>query len=418
MRSRSSIKQYTPPSPIINQSRCKNGASFFQIHRGTVPALKLELMFPAGRPYEAKKGLATATLQLIKGGTTKKSATKVADGFDHWGSSVNFDYYVDQCGIKVYVLEKYLAKVLPLLIEMLSEAVFPASERKLYKRQQKEKLRSDDLRGDVVAYRTFTEHLFGTKHPYGYNSTVESIEEINREDLINHFQSHYCMDRCKIFLSGSFEESTANLIQDTLGNLRLKNHRPPRRHLPHKFPPPGNFQILLQDSVQTSIRLGRRLFNRQHPDYVSMYVFNTLLGGYYGSNLMQNLREKNGLTYHIYSSLDTFMLDGYFLISTEVDKLRSPLAIREIYAEINRLKAKPVKASELQTVKNYLLGSFLQYFENAFAESELIRVLSLEGGKAAFVQLIEGIKNVTAEDIQRIAKKYFQEKDLTLITVG
>lgn len=112
------------------------------------------------------------------------------------------------------------------------------------------------------------------------------------------------------------------------------------------------------------------------------------------------------------------MLDGYFLISTEVDKLRSPLAIREIYAEINRLKAKPVKASELQTVKNYLLGSFLQYFENAFAESELIRVLSLEGGKAAFVQLIEGIKNVTAEDIQRIAKKYFQEKDLTLITVG
>lgn len=149
-----------------------------------------------------------------------------------------------------------------------------------------------------------------------------------------------------------------------------------------------------------------------------MYVFNTLLGGYYGSNLMQNLREKNGLTYHIYSSLDTFMLDGYFLISTEVDKLRSPLAIREIYAEINRLKAKPVKASELQTVKNYLLGSFLQYFENAFAESELIRVLSLEGEKAAFVQLIEGIKNVTAEDIQRIAKKYFQEKDLTLITVG
>lgn len=93
-----------------------------------------------------------------------------------------------------------------------------------------------------------------------------------------------------------------------------------------------------------------------------MYVFNTLLGGYYGSNLMQNLREKNGLTYHIYSSLDTFMLDGYFLISTEVDKLRSPLAIREIYAEINRLKAKPVKASELQTVKNYLLGQLPAIF--------------------------------------------------------
>ena len=395
-----------------------NGAKFYPICRGNIPALKLELTFPAGRPFEHKPGVATATLQLIKGGTTLKSATKLAEGFDFWGSSVNFDFYIDTVGIKLFALEKYLPHALPLLVELLSKPSFPSSEIKLYKRQQKEKLKSDESRGDVMAYRSFTENIFGSNHPYGYNSTIESIESITREDLKAHFANGYNMNECKIFLAGSFSDDTASLVMNALGSISNSSTNTGILELPVLPTPRRYWHIPKADSIQTSVRIGRTMFTRNHPDYVPVFVLNTILGGYFGSRLMQNLREKKGLTYHIYSSLDTFMLDGYFLISTEVDNERYKVAVKGIYDELDKLKQKLISDRELSSIKNYLRGSFLNYFENAFGYSELIRMLSLEGGATAFDELILGVENIQPAEILASAQKYFAESDLTEITVG
>ncbi len=411
-------QEYLTPVPEINKIDLKNGAELFLIRRGTVPAVKLELMYPAGRPFERKKGLSSATLQLLKSGTTKKSATRLADGFDHWGSSLNLDFYIDNCGVKLFALEKYLPKVLLLLHEMLTTPSFPITELKLYQRQQKEKLRSDEARADVLAYRMFTEYLFGKKHPYGYNSSVESIEAIQRQDLIQHHKSCYDIAGAKIFLAGSYTDHSLSIVSDILSSLPTQKNKSKSPKTTSKWPIPGRYHIAKQDAVQSSIRLGRRMFTRNHPDFVPLFVLNTLLGGYYGSRLMQNLREKRGLTYHIYSTLDTFLLDGYFLISTEVDKSRSALALKEIYKELARLRDALIKPAELKTVKAYLKGSFLNYFENVFAQSELIRTLSLEGGVQAYTQLVTGIESVTSADIQMVANKYLREDALTLVTVG
>lgn len=409
---------YSSPLPEIHKIDLPNEAELYLIRRGSVPALKLELCFSAGRPFEEKIGLATATLQLLKGGTLKQSATKLADGFDYWGSSVNMDFYIDTCGIKLFVLEKYLPKTLPLFVEMLTQPRFPINELKLYKRQQKEKLRSDQSRGDVVAYRHFTEQLFGTKHPYGYNSTPETIDQISRDDLFAHYTANYSMQGCRIFLSGNFSDTTRDLIIQSLGSIQLAPKKPIARLSDIHLPLPSNQLMALDSSVQTSIRLGRRMFKRSHPDYEGIFVLNTLLGGYYGSRLMQNLREKKGLTYHIYSSLDTFLFGGYFLISTEVDKSRSELALKQIKKEIQRLQEQLVSGKELQTVKNYLKGSFLNYFENAFAYSELVRALSLEGGAKTFRKLLSGLEEVESKTLRDLANKYFQEKDLTLVMIS
>ncbi|MEP7269483.1 MAG: pitrilysin family protein [Saprospiraceae bacterium] len=395
-----------------------NNARFYSINRGAIPALKLELTFPAGRPFEKKQGVAAATLLLLKGGTKSRSATKLAEGFDQWGSSINFDFYIDTVGIKLYTLEKYLPKALALLIEQITEPSFPLPELKLYQRQQKEKLRSDETRGDVIAYRTFTEHLFGSYHPYGYNSTIASIDALTQADLRNHFQDCYQMSSCNIFLSGGFSDVSAELVKNSLGSIisaKYKFKKPKAVKLKQVH---GEIHIQRSDAIQTSIRIGRTMFSRNHPDFVPMYVFNTILGGYYGSKLMQNLREKKGLTYHIYSSMDTFMMDGYFLISTEVDKERTHLAITAIYKEIEKLKTKLISTAELASVKNYLMGNFLNYLENAFGYSELVRMMSLEGGSETYNQLVEGVEKISSKQILEVANKYFQEKDLSLVTVG
>jgi predicted Zn-dependent peptidase len=226
------------------------------------------------------------------------------------------------------------------------------------------------------------------------------------------------MKGCRIFLSGNFSDQTMDLIAGSLGSVALSSMKPTPKITDQSMPPPSRQLLSIGDSVQTSIRLGRRLFKRDHPDYEPMFVLNTLLGGYYGSRLMQNLREKKGLTYHIYSSLDTFLFGGYFLISTEVDKTRSELALNEIKKEIKRLQEQPVPFRELETVKNYLRGSFLNYFENAFAYSELVRALSLEGGADTFKKLLRGLEKVDSRAITGLANKYFQEKDLTLVMIS
>lgn len=403
--------------PSMDFETLPNGAQLYLIHRGVVPALKLELTFPAGRPFETQKGLSNATLQLIKGGTTKKSATKIAEELDHWGSSLNFDFYIDTCGIKLFVLEKYLTQTLPLLSHLLQHASFPNQEIKLYQRQQKEKLRADQSRGDVVAYRAFTEYLFGADHPYGYNSTEQTIEQVNKQAVQHFYNRAYRMDQCKIFLSGCFQHDSIKLVKEILGSLKLS--KAPKLRIRKDIPDTrkGSFEIRHPDSIQASIRIGRRLFTRDHPDYVAVFMLNTLLGGFYGSRLMQNLREKKGLTYHIYSSNDTFLMDGYLLISTEVDKSRSEVAIKEIMHELRILRDKPIKSNELNTVKNYTLGNFLNYFENAFAQSELVRILSLEGGLSAYQSLYHGVRDISAHEIQRVANNYLQEGDLTLVKV-
>lgn len=416
-----SMKINKAPLLKVSESRpvtLRNGAKFYPICRGNIPALKLELTFPAGRPFEHKAGIASATLQLLKGGTKLKSATKLAEGFDYWGSSINFDFYIDTVGIKLFALEKYLPNVLPLLVELLSEPKFPESEIKLYKRQQKEKLKSDESRGDVVAYRSFTENIFGSKHPYGYNSTIESIDSFTREDLLSHFQKGYNMNECKIFLSGNFRDQTTNLVMNLMGGISSTNYTSAILEFPSSASPKRYWHIPKSDSIQTSVRIGRTMFTRNHPEYTPVFVLNTILGGYFGSRLMQNLREKKGLTYHIYSSLDTFLLDGYFLISTEVDNERYKVAVKGIYDELDKLKQKAVSARELNSIKNYLRGSFLNYFENAFGYSELIRMLSLEGGAKAFDELVLGIEYIQAGEILDVAQKYLGENDLTEITVG
>jgi predicted Zn-dependent peptidase len=205
---------------------------------------------------------------------------------------------------------------------------------------------------------------------------------------------------------------------NALGSISNSSANTEILELPLLPTPKRYWHIPKADSIQTSVRIGRTMFTRNHPDYVSVFVLNTILGGYFGSRLMQNLREKKGLTYHIYSSLDTFMLDGYFLISTEVDNERYKVAVKGIYDELDKLRQKLISDRELSSIKNYLRGSFLNYFENAFGYSELIRMLSLEGGALAFDELIMGVENIQADEILRAAQKYFAESDLTEITVG
>ena len=161
------------------------------------------------------------------------------------------------------------------------------------------------------------------------------------------------------------------------------------------------------------------MFNRLHEDYNGMFVLNTVLGGYFGSRLMANIREEKGFTYNIYSSFDTMLHDGYFYVSTEVGNDFVEATREEIYKEMHRLQTEPIGEAELQMLRNYLLGNLLTLVDGPFNIADTIKTLLTENANIEhFHSLGNSIKNIQADELQALAQKYFQPEKMWEVIVG
>ncbi len=396
--------------PKPNLYFLQNGIPVYDTHMGTQEVIKFEMVFFAGRPFETKKLAARATSVLLREGTSKHTSSEIAEIFDYYGGSLSLPVGMDTSNIIVYSLSKYFDKLLPVVAEMLNSPGFPQKELNLFKERNKRRLKVELSKNDVLAYRKFTELIFGGNHPYGYNSFPETYSAIEREDLMEHFENNYGAGNCIIFVSGKTGSEVRKLLEEQLGTgmrevprrnvlLEPSNTKAEKVILPH------------EDSVQTAIRIGCPLFNRAHADYNGMYVLNTLLGGYFGSRLMNNVREEKGYTYNIYSTHDALLYGGYFYVGSEVGNEFVDKAVREIYDEMEKLINEPVSKKEMRMVKNYLLGNLLTNLDGAFNVSEAVKTFVAEGLELeAFQDLVETIKSISPQDIQELAHRYFRKE--------
>ena len=212
----------------------------------------------------------------------------------------------------------------------------------------------------MLAYRKITEYIFGSTHPYGYNSDEKAFDTIKRSDLVKHFKQNNNAQNCQLFISGKVEEATLKLLDQYIGQLP----RGKKRYRPKLIPSaekPQKIHIDLPDSMQTAIRIGCRMMDRKHPDFPGFMMLNTILGGYFGSRLMMNIREKKGYTYNIYSTQDTMSYDACFYIGAEVGNEFVRATKKEIFKEINLLQTELVSDKELQTVRKLSVGKYVKY---------------------------------------------------------
>ncbi len=395
-----------------------NGIPVYVTNMGTQEIVKLEAVFHAGRPFERRRLAARATLNMLKEGSEAYPAEVLAETMDFYGSSIQSPFHMDHSNLTLYTLRKHFPRVIPAFADILRRPVFPEDELEQFRRRNQQRLQVDLSKPDVVAYRTFTEHLFGADHPYGYNSYPDDYRLIRREDLQEHHQAFFSARNCQLFLSGNVGTPELELLNRELGHSlpegeaaqpRLSDvaTTPSRQELPH----PG--------SVQAAIRIGRKLFDRRHPDYRGMYVLNTVLGGYFGSRLMNNIREEKGYTYNIYSTLDTMRYDGYFYIGTEVGKDFAADTRTQIYREMDLLRKKLIPREELEMVRNYLLGNFLTMLDGPFNVSELIRTLVTEDLPLSyFDEAVESVQSIDARSLRELARKYLDPEQMWEVVVG
>jgi len=403
--------------PLPNVHTLDNGIPVYETRMGTQDIVKLEVLFHAGRPYEKKKLAARATAALLKEGTTTMSSAEIAEKIDFYGGTLNIPVNLDTSNVILYSLTKHFKKLLPIIADMVTNPIFPATELSAFCERNIQNLAVDLTRGDVVAYRKVTEFIFSPHHPYGYNSSEESYRELTREDLTEHFERNYHAGNCRIFISGKTTGRHIDLLNTYFGKVIPKGESA-KIAFAQYLPVPEKIKIPHVESVQTAIRVGCKLFNRNHSDFNGLYILNTILGGYFGSRLMANIREDKGYTYNIFSSLDAMIHDGYFYIGTEVGNEFADKTLVEIYREMDLLKEVLVDEEELNMVKNYLLGNMLTMLDGPFNVADVVKTYVAEALPITdFDSLTQTIKNITAEELRELARKYFKPENMWEVIV-
>jgi len=396
-----------------------NGIPMFILNAGLQPLVRIELIFPAGTKHQSKALVASATNALMREGTLHRKAAALSEALDFYGAYLEHETTSDHGSIILYSLNRHLPNTLPLLVEIINEPAFEEEELELYRDQNYQKYLVRQERVNDLAGAHFQEMLFGSENFYGRKIKAEDYAELDRSSLLAFHADQYLGGGAMALVAGQVSEADAKIISDHLSHLTaLGGDRPlPALH----FSEPTLKQQRLEKSgaLQHALRVGRPLFTKTHPDFPAMQVVNTLLGGYFGSRLMRNIREDKGYTYGIGSGVVSKLQHGFFYVSTEVGAEVSQSALDEVYAEMERLRQEPVSMEELDLVRNYLLGQFLRSVDGPFALAQKFAAVHLYGlDNRYYDHYLSVIKSITPEVIQNLADRYFRREELLELLVG
>jgi predicted Zn-dependent peptidase len=384
-----------------------NGVPVYYINDGAEEVAMIDFVFEAGNNYENKNGVAVATNHLIKNGTTKRNAFEITEYFEYYGAYLSRKCYNETASFTLHCLAKHLKELLPLIRELITDAVFPQSELEIFQQNSIQRLSVNLLKCDFVANRLIDQYLYGATHPYGRVSSKENIEAIKREDLTTFFQQFYINAKCKIFSAGKLPVDFEQLLETQFGDLLLNQNILPVMHKREIASQKKHFIQNDKNGVQGAIRIGRPFPDRRHPDFKKGIVLNTLFGGYFGSRLMGNIREDKGYTYGIHSYLENHLKESSWVVITEAGKEVCEATITEVYKEMELLREEPVNEEELLLVKNYMMGLNLGYIDGPFQIISRWKSLILnELDENYFYDSLRVIKEVSSEELLELSNKY------------
>lgn len=396
-----------------------NGIRVFEYKAGTQDVLSVEVVYSAGSWYQSKPMLAMATNMMLREGTVNHDAAMLSELLDFYGAHLENATERDSAYVSLYTLTRHLEHTLPLLADMCNSPLFPEKELQVFLGKQRQMLEINRQKVNFLARAHFNPLLFGENHPYGAMLLPQHIDQVSADDLKQFHAKYYSPENCMILVSGKVPDTMQVLLEQYFGvqkanrimgfpdvdaaqtNAKLVNH------------------LYKDGALQSAIRMGKLMFTRRHPDYHGMKVLNTILGGYFGSRLMLNLREDKGYTYGVGSAVVPLRHEGFFAISCEVGSEVTSEALKEINFELLRLCDEKVSDSELSLVRNYLSGELLRSVDGPFAQANLFRELVEDGLDSAFFEeTIHTINTITASQLQDLAIRYLNPEKMLKLVVG
>lgn len=410
----------TLPTPTT--SHLPNGARLHLLANAAQPVLRLQVVLPAGKRQEPAAGLAQLTARLLTEGTPTRSARQIADEVAFYGASLDCEAGPDRATLTLYCLARHLPTLLPLVQEVLAAPTFPAPELHQMKTRTSQNMRVERQKTSFRASEEFNQQLFGEASPYGRPFDDESFSKITAEELRAFHAAAYAPAGADIFLSGDVADHAA-AVAELLGQWQpavaaATAPASAESPVPAAYPT-GLVVVPVEGSIQASLRLGRRwpaLTEAQTPELLLLVK---ILGGYFGSRLMKNIREEKGYTYGIHASVVSREQATALVIGTDVNGDRADATRQEIAHELERLQTELLGDDELETVKNYTLGKLLGETATVFEQADKYRYVTLHGLRPDYYQhLVRQTQAATAADLQALARTYLSPADMLAVVAG
>lgn len=405
--------------PAAEHTTLRNGIRLWTIDAGTQPLVRLSLVLSAGTRYQPHPFVASTMLNLMSEGTASYTAIQIAEMFDFYGiyydTSIDRDYAV----VTVSCLSRFLPKTLELLEEIILRPSFSEHEVEIYATKRKQQLTIEREKPSYQARELFSEGLFGKEHPYGRVSPAADYDNLTAE-MLRTFHAGYCTaGNLFAVASGQITVQTREAISDFLSKIGGDITQGRDAGIP-----PIHSESLIRErrdgALQSSIRIGKVLFPKEHPDFNGMQVVTTVLGGYFGSRLVKNLREDKGYTYGIYSAMLNMQHSGYFAIASDVTAPATDDAVAEILREVERLRSKKVPMEELDMVRNIIVGEMMRILDGPFGISDVTIENVQCGGtnNEALSLFFNEVRTITPQRLQELAAKWLDPATFTTVIVG
>jgi predicted Zn-dependent peptidase len=376
---------------------------------------RLDLYFDAGK-NSGTNGISSFVNGLLLSGTPKRNSVEINEAIDSLGGFFQSGVSMENAVISMYALREFLPEIMNGLSDALINVHFDEKETSEYLSDRKQKHLQSMGKVSYLSQREFQTHLFESNRLYASVMELEDLENVSRKELIDFHQKHYINGLQKVVIVGDFKDSEIDTILNSLAVFSGKNVSEKDNALIHNK---GRFHVEKEGALQTAVRVGRILFNKKHEDYLDFLFLNTILGDYFGSRLMSNIREDKGYTYGIGSMVNEFENTGYFMIGTEVKKEVTGDTLKEVKFELDRLQNELVNEGELELVKNYLLGQLLKSADGPYAMMDLYLSADMQGKDLEYYnEAMAAVRKITPERIQELAQKYLSWDDLTVVTAG
>ncbi len=355
---------------------------------------------------------------MILSGTKHYPNSEISDELDFYGAYFQLNPTYNSTEVQVICLHRYLKPVIKLLKEVLTNCVFTQDDFEIYLEKKKQHFQISKKKVAFLGRMHYMNQIFGDSHTYGKQRFDEDYGKVSCDDVVKHYEAYIKNQPFELFLTGKFEKEDITLIEDELipEKFEVKN----KNKVENVIIPKGkSFNIELEDAMQSSVTVGFPCANSSHPEFLEWKVVNTILGGYFGSRLMKNIREDKGYTYGISSQLVHYPDSGMFKISTEVGSQHVEDTLKQIYDEIEIIKTELISESELDLVKNYLLGGVLSSSDGLMQQASMYKILYEQGFSwQRMHDFIDVVKNVTPESVLKSAQSFFSQNEMVEVVAG
>jgi zinc protease len=410
-------------APVVNIKKPQtfvlaNGMKVLVVENHKLPRVSYTLTLDNAPFTEGnKKGVDELTSSLIGNGTKKTTKEAFNEEIDFYGANINFTSQ----GAYASSLSKYSGRVLELLVEGALQPNFTQTEFDKEKAKLLEGLKADEKSVPAISNRVVDVLAFGKNHPVGEYLSEETVKNVTLADVQNNYNTYFVPENAYLVIIGDVKFKEAKTAVEKLFSGWKKQTAPK-----NTYPTPVNVSSLQIDfvdvpnAVQSEISLVNTVNLRMNdPDFFPAVIANQILGGDFNSYLNMNLREQHAWTYGASSSIGSGKYVTKFKASSAVRNTVTDSAVVQFVKEIKRIRTERVDPEVLRNVKAGYIGRFVMQVEKPQAVARYALNIETEKLPADFYEkYIQTINNVTADDIYRVANKYFLLDNMRIVIVG